>query len=828
MTDSPQRDLVHLPIVDLIPYARNPRTHTEAQVAEIAASIREFGWTNPVLVDERRTIIAGHGRVLAARQLAYSEVPAIILEGLTEAQKRALVIADNKLALNAGWDDDLLRLEIEDLRAADYPLDLTGFHTDELADLFPPEPGPEAPPTVSLADRFLIPPMSVLNQREGWWQERKRSWLALGIRSELGRGENALKKSLHIRVADIRGNNSKHYSEVKAWVDERPAKGMTEEAILAEAGAAKTMRNGRRPAAAFGQDLMREGVLMQSLSGRVPDYYRMKVEAEAKLGRALSNEEFEREHLVIPDGPSSIAATGTSIFDPVLCEIAYRWFCPPGGTVIDPFAGGSVRGIVASALGRKYHGCDLRSEQVEENRRQASGIMPPRCDRQPDVVTERPDDLTPVIAYSGVLAKRDDLFTLAGVRGGKVRSCLAIAQAHPGQGLVTAGSISSPQVNIVAHIAAHLGVASRLHIPKANEVSAEVRQAADQPHAELVMHPAGRNTVIVARAREDANRPGWTNIPFGMECPEAVEQTAKQVANLPFGQFSRIVVPVGSGMSLAGILTGLDQTGHPEVPVVGVVVGADPTKRLHRWAPPDWRNRVLLVDAGQGYDEEAPTDWNGITLDTHYEAKCVPMLEPGDLFWIVGCRNTATAATPISTGKGPEPVWIAGDSREIGRSIFSDLSADFLFTCPPYADLEVYSDDPADISNMPYPEFRAAYREIIAAACALLKPDRFACVVVGEVRDDEGNYYDFIGDTVQAFRDAGLAYYNEMILVSPLGSLPVRVARQFSAGRKVGKTHQNVLVFVKGDGKAATAACGTIALGADFGDPEPAEEPPTE
>jgi ParB-like chromosome segregation protein Spo0J len=105
-------NIVQRPIADLIPAARNPRTHSDAQVAQIAASIREFGWTNPLLADERGTIIAGHGRLAAARQLGMQSVPVIALEHLTTAQKRALVIADNKLALNAGWDDDLLRLEL--------------------------------------------------------------------------------------------------------------------------------------------------------------------------------------------------------------------------------------------------------------------------------------------------------------------------------------------------------------------------------------------------------------------------------------------------------------------------------------------------------------------------------------------------------------------------------------------------------------------------------------------------------------------------------------------------------------------------------------------
>jgi hypothetical protein len=124
----------------LIPYARNARTHSENQVAQIAASIREFGWTNPILTDEDGGIIAGHGRVLAARLLGNGMVPTIPLVGLTEAQKRAYIIADNKLALNAGWDDELLRIELLDLEEAGFDLTLTGFDGDELVVMLGEEP----------------------------------------------------------------------------------------------------------------------------------------------------------------------------------------------------------------------------------------------------------------------------------------------------------------------------------------------------------------------------------------------------------------------------------------------------------------------------------------------------------------------------------------------------------------------------------------------------------------------------------------------------------------------------------------------------------------
>ena len=136
MREKNQQDgqqIERVPLEALVPYARNSRTHSDAQIAQIAASIREFGFTNPVLIDKDGGIIAGHGRVLGARKLGLSEVPCIRLSHLTDAQKRAYVIADNKLALNAGWDDEMLALELGELHAADFDMALLGFDAGELS-----------------------------------------------------------------------------------------------------------------------------------------------------------------------------------------------------------------------------------------------------------------------------------------------------------------------------------------------------------------------------------------------------------------------------------------------------------------------------------------------------------------------------------------------------------------------------------------------------------------------------------------------------------------------------------------------------------------------
>lgn len=415
-------------VEDLIPYALNSREHSDLQVAQISASIREFGFTNPVLIDEENNLIAGHGRVLAARKLNLVDVPAITITGLDERKRRALVIADNKLALNADWNDESLKIELEDL-ATDFG-ELMGFSGDELAEILGLGEEPENVEHGALAARFGVPPFSILNARDGWWQKRKRGWLSLGIISEKGRED-------------------------------------------------------------------------------VPP----------TSGRAGFNFNSAQDTKINHDGGS--------VFCPVLCELAYTWFSPKNGVVLDPFAGGSVRGIIASQLGRKYVGVELRPEQVEANREQAKEI----------------------------------------------------------------------------------------------------------------------------------------------------------------------------------------------------------------------------------------------------------------------CSDNL-------------PVWHCDDSRNIPE-VCADVEADFLFSCPPYADLEVYSDDPKDISGLSYEDFKPAYLDIITKACAKLKEDRFACFVVGDVRDKNGNYYNFVGDTVESFKAAGLHYYNEAILATPIGTLPIRAGRQFDRTRKLGKGHQNVLVFVKGNGKKA-------------------------
>lgn len=360
----------------------------------------------------------------------------------------------------------------------------------------------------SLLDRYQVPPFSVLDTRQGYWQEARRSWLALGIRSELGRGFGDNPEMN--RGGALGGGPFSITQTMRGPLDEARLEALPLSPLLAEQHAKKAAVAGKRQAIGPGATSWVEPI--ERVTRRRQDAV-SNVNGTAKL----------------PDyatfGTASVAP-GTSIFDPVLCELAYRWWCPPGGVILDPFAGGSVRGLVAAWLGHQYRGVDLSAAQIASNREQAAAIL---------------------------------------------------EQSHPA------------------------------------------------------------------------------------------------------------------------------------------------------------------------------------------------------------------------------PDWIVGDSRVIVPRLGQEW-ADFVFTCPPYYDLEVYSDDPADLSAMAdWPAFLSAYGDIIGHSLAALKRDRFAAIVVSEIRGRDGIFRGLVPWTIRQFEMHGARYYNEAILINPAGTLPMRVGRQFDAGRKLGRSHQNVLVFVKGD-----------------------------
>lgn len=150
------------------------------------------------------------------------------------------------------------------------------------------------------------------------------------------------------------------------------------------------------------------------------------------------------------------------------------------------------------------------------------------------------------------------------------------------------------------------------------------------------------------------------------------------------------------------------------------------------------------------------------------------------------------------------PKWVCGDSME---TLPDAPLADMVFSCPPYGDLEVYSNNPNDLSNMEWHTFVAAYKRIILRSVERMKQDSFACFVVGDFRDKKGHYRNFVSTTIEAFEECGARLYNEAILATSVGSAAMRVTKQFQSGRKMAKTHQNVLVFIKGDWKKAASKC---------------------
>ena len=531
----------------------NPKHMTEEVRRALHTSLDEFGTILPLIARPhpsgdpgRVELIDGHHRLddFAARGDTVAEV--LVVDVPDDMRARALLLAIK--GIQADFDPEALPAYIEGLiaetdatqewLASVSAVDLSFLETEPGAGEAGAGEGGEVRATDGhvnlggIAERFLVPPFTVLDARAGWWRERKQAWLSLGIKSEVGRGGAAPGST---GAAPTSG----------AWLNRR-GDGST-------APADPKWKKGA-PAA--------KGLAVKDVAAYVPKFYHLKTALERKLGREVSKGEFEREHFPAilaargndPRYSGGLSSTGTSVFDPVLCELSFRWFSPPGGSVLDPFAGGSVRGVVAAALGREYVGIELRPEQVEANREQWATIGP----------------------------------------------------------------------------------------------------------------------------------------------------------------------------------------------------------RLRAAPPP---------------------------------------------------AGGAPARPPV----GPDPVWVEGDSQH--SATLTPGEYDLLFSCPPYADLEVYSDDPRDLSAMSYPDFLATYRTIIARSVAMLRPDRFAVWVVGDVRDPRGMYRGLVADTIAAFRAAGAELYNEAVLVTPVGSLPVRVGRQFAAARKLGKTHQNVLVFVKGDPKKATAACGAVEVG---------------
>jgi len=246
-------------------------------------------------------------------------------------------------------------------------------------------------------------------------------------------------------------------------------------------------------------------------------------------------------------------------------------------------------------------------------------------------------EYTPVEKIGGVYVKRDDLYCRAGIQGGKVRACwhLATHGLKPCEGLITASARKSPQAQIVARLANVLGIPARCHMPTGG-LTEEMKDV-EAHGGTLIQHRAGYNNVLIARAMADhKTRKRWRYIPFGMEHPAAVKCTRAQVANVPRG-VKRIVIPLGSGISAAGVLHGLRDC-KIDVPVLGVRVGADPIKRLNAFGPFAWHEQMTIVKTRIAYHKSITAHIGDVPLDPIYEAKCLEYVRQGDLLWVVGIR----------------------------------------------------------------------------------------------------------------------------------------------------------------------------------------------
>lgn len=249
-------------------------------------------------------------------------------------------------------------------------------------------------------------------------------------------------------------------------------------------------------------------------------------------------------------------------------------------------------------------------------------------------------NLTPIENYNGLFVKRDDLFSISDVHGGKARSASFLIQYAISMGfthIVTAGSRHSPQVEIVGSICRDYGLDFTAFVPQ-GELSEDISSLSD--FATIYQVPFGRNSVIKSKAKAFSYNSHAFLVPFGMECVEAVYQTASQVVNIPAG-VKRIVIPVGSAMSLCGVLTGLI-LANTRVPVLGVSVGANYERVMKAYAPPGWESFCTIIKSPLDYSVEVTASIGTITLDPVYEAKCIPFLLSGDLLWIVGCRKSLT------------------------------------------------------------------------------------------------------------------------------------------------------------------------------------------
>lgn len=254
-------------------------------------------------------------------------------------------------------------------------------------------------------------------------------------------------------------------------------------------------------------------------------------------------------------------------------------------------------------------------------------------------------EFTPVEQYGSIYVKRDDLYECNGMFGAKVRAAYELMKLAKKQGYTTVstlGAKSSPQVNIAASVAQVLNMKVVGHTTIA-PLEYDMLKAKEKG-AQVLQHKCGYTNVIVKRARDWAMDNNAFYLPFGMDTETSVNLTREQVSSIiPYlDKVKRIVITAGSGINLSGLIIGLlDHNVH--IPVLGVMVGHNPTKTLEKYLGSGWNEYVTLLQAEQDYNDPAEyTNINGLDVDSTYEGKCIPFIEPGDLFWVIGKKEKQT------------------------------------------------------------------------------------------------------------------------------------------------------------------------------------------
>ena len=825
---SPEPAATWEPIDTLVPWASNPRNNASA-VGAVVESIRRYGWGAPIVA--RRAdgmVIAGHTRLLAAAQLGLASVPVRYLD-VSARDAELLALADNRIGEIATWDDAQLRDVLAGL--ADHAsgledLALAGWQEQDVLGLLPSEPLPDTAGP-GLAHDFGAPPFSVLDARQGYWQERKRQWLALGVNAAAGRvglGDtncNADLRKLKHRldghgIAADQGGSS--FDPVLAELLMRwftPGAGAT--VLDPFAGeAVKGVVAGALGYQYTGVEVRERQVLANRrqwtlIADNCGD---ISFEEASPPGRDMSLET-KSDPTRLSGGPTADQGRGTGhrlrvVHGPQgpLVDEAVRVF--NGVTCLPPVKGWSdVAPGVGAWLAPLYVdlGAELDCNLVD-----------------PGPVGQVEDNGTMWILYSGgkdgaasaLLARAEGLEpVLYHVHG--------INRAYP------------RELKWVRRFAAATGI--RLIVDRV-KVTGKEAAIKESPFKNMALM-----SMMVSRMMEEGGAR------YGSGCHPLVNDGGNAGINWSDGMEAIATWD----KRLCGAVDGLQPHRYMlknDVHSLAVIADAGlldqvhgcllPARRFKRVRDANERKHGPLLDGRCGSCMKCVREWimlhrlgvpQGETDAPGRWAHCRKLLhksmveihggspdEDPEAFYIdaptvdamrrdVWPLPVVEGVAPAAPGGNVAPLWVHGDSAALDDCLPAGAEYDLVFTSPPYFDLEVYSADAEDGSaKRSYADFMAWYEIVFAQAVARLKDNRFLAVKVGDVRDKRGAYHGFVADNVDMFQRLGLHLYNEAVLVTMIGTMPLRAGRAMRAARKLCRGHQLVLIFYKGDPRQVGAS----------------------